>query len=135
MAKCEIKMNSVVLFDKSSIQDATRVAKRERRFELSLPTLVRGVDAFGNELQEYSELTSISSQEAIFFLDSAVTIGSRLNLSLDVPKTILLENNLKLEIAGRVIYVKAEENGEKRQFIVLQLDKKYKIHSFPSSKI
>jgi len=135
VAKSEIKMNRVVLFDKSSIQGATRVAKRERSFELSLPILVTGIDASGNELQEYSELTSISSQEAIFFLDSAVTIGSRLKLSLDVPKTILLENDLKLEMTGRVTYVKAEQNSEKRQFIVLQLDKKYNIHSFPLSKI
>ena len=128
-------MNTSVLSNKPSIQGATRVAKIERSFELSLPILVTGIDASGNELQEYSELTSISSQEAIFFLDSAVTIGSRLKLSLDVPKTILLENDLKLEMTGRVTYVKAEENSEKRQFIVLQLDKKYKIHSFPLSKI
>ena len=128
-------MNTPELSNKPSIQGATRFAKRERSFELSLPILVTGIEASGNEFQEYSELASISSQEAIFFLNSGVTIGSRLKLSLDIPKTILLENDLKLELTGRVIYVKAEQNNEKKQLIVLRLDKKYKIHSFASRKI
>ncbi len=94
-----------------------------------------GIDAVGNEFKEHTELASISSQEAIFWLDSGVTIGSTLKLSLDIPKTLLLENNLKLEITGRVTFVKADQENEKKQFISLRLDKKYKIHSIPSKKI
>ena len=128
-------MSTSILFDKSSIQGATRFAKTERSFELSLPTLVSGIDATGNEFKEYTELASISAQEAVFWLDSWVTIGSKLKLSLDVPKTVLLENDLKLEITGRVTFVKADQSSEKKQLISLRLEKKYKINPLHSKKI
>lgn len=116
---------------KSSIQGAAKVAKRERSFKLSLPTLVIGIDAYGNKFQERTELSSISSQEAIIWLNSGVTIGSKLNLSLDVPKTLVLENYLKLLISGSVVYVKAEGNKNKKQLVSIQLDKNYKIQPIP----
>lgn len=119
--------------NKSFIQGAARVAKKERSFKLSLLTLVIGIDAYGNKFQERTELSSISSQEAIFWLNSGVTIGSKLNLSLDVPKTLVLENQLKLLISGRVFYVKAEGNNNKKQLISIHLDKNYKIHSIPKN--
>ncbi len=128
-------MSTPILFNKSSIQGSTRFAKAERSFELSIPTLVSGIDATANDFKEYTELASISSQEAVFWLDSGVTIGSRLKLSLDVPKTILLDSNLKLEITGRVTFVKADQNSEKKQLISLRLEKKYKINSLHSKKI
>lgn len=119
--------------NKSSIQGAAIVAKKERSFKLSLLTLVIGIDAYGNKFQERTELSSISSQEVIFWLNSGVTIGSKLNLSLDVPKTLVLENQLKLLISGRVFYVKAEGNNNKKQLISIQLDKNYKIQSIPKN--
>ena len=128
-------MSTSILFNKSSIQASNRYAKTERSFELSIPTLVSGIDATGNEFKEYTELASISSQEAVFWLDSGVTIGSKLKLSLDVPKTVLLESNLKLEITGRVTFVKADQNNEKKQLISLRLEKKYKINPLHSKKI
>jgi hypothetical protein len=128
-------MSTSIIFDKSSTQGATRFAKKERSFDLSLPTLVSGIDATGNEFKEYTELASISAQEAVFWLDSGVTIGSKLKLSLDVPKTVLLESDLKLEITGRVTFVKADQSSEKKQLISLRLEKKYKINPLHSKKI
>lgn len=125
-------MNAKRLLDKNSIQSSSKSAKRERSFEFSLPTLVTGLDAAGNEFKEHTELASISSQEAILRLNSRVVIGSKLNLSLEIPKTFLLENHLKLEISGRVCFVKADQNGTKKQLIALRLDKNYKIHSISS---
>ena len=115
--------------DKSSIQGVTKVARRERSFKLSLPTLVSGIDAFGNPFQERTNLFSISSQEATFWLNSGVTIGSKLNLSLDIPKTLILEKKLRLFISGTVIYVKAESKSKKKQLISIKLDRTYKIQS------
>ena len=119
--------------EESSIQ-IPRAVRRERSFKLSLPILVTGIDAYGNKFQESTELSSISSQEAIFWLNSGVTIGSQLNLTLDIPKTLILEDQLKLIISGNVVYVKAEANKKKKQLISVQLDKNYKINSL-SKKI
>ncbi len=124
-----INMNGIKLCDKPSFQGATGVAKRERSFELSLPILVTGSDAEGKEIREYTDLISISSQEAIFQLNSRVMIGSKLNLFMEIPKTHLLENYLKLETSGRVIYIKAEKNSKKKQLISVRLNKNYKIRS------
>jgi len=113
--------------EKSSIQNP-RAGKRERSFKLSLPILVNGIDAYGNKFQERTELSSISSQEAIFSLNSGVTIGAKLNLSLDIPKTLILEDQLKLIISGDVVYVKSEANNKKKQLISVQLDRNYRIN-------
>ena len=127
-------MNSTRISNKPSFQGATGVEKRERSFELSLPTLVSGLDAYGDEYREHTEVTCLSSETAVFRLNSGVTIGSRVNLSLEVPKTYFLENNLKLELSGRVTFVKEDNNGDKKQLISLQLDKNYKLHSTPREK-
>lgn len=113
--------------EESSIQNP-RVKKRERSFKLSLPILVNGIDAYGNKFQERTELSSISSQEAIFWLNSGVTIGAKLNLFFDIPKTLILEDHLKLIISGDVVYVKSETNNKKKQLISVRLEKNYKIN-------
>ena len=127
-------MNAKRLLNESSYQSAFKEVERERIFELSLPALIAGINAVGEEFQEYSELISLSSQEAIFKLDSNVIIGSKLNLSLDIPKTLFLENQLKVEISGNVRFAKAEQNDSKRQLIILRLNKIYKIRLVPLSR-
>ena len=127
-------MNAKRLLNESSYQSAFKEVERERIFELSLPALIAGINAVGEEFQEYSELISLSSQEAIFKLDSNVIIGSKLNLSLDIPKTLFLENQHKVEISGNVRFAKAEQNDSKRQLIILRLNKIYKIRSIPLSR-
>ncbi len=122
-------MNAKRTLDRPSYQNAFRDTKRERSFELSLPALINGIDAVGKEFQEYTELISLSSQEAIFKLDSKVIIGSKLCMSLDIPKTLFLENQLKLEMSGNVRFVKAEHNDSKKQLIILRLNKNYKINT------
>lgn len=129
-----LKMNAKRLLNESSYQSALKEVERERIFELSLPALITGINAVGEEFQEYSELISLSSQEAIFKLDSKVIIGSKLNLSLDIPKTLFLENQLKVEISGNVRFAKAEQNDSKRQLIILRLNKIYKIRLVPLSR-
>jgi len=127
-------MNAKRLLTEPSYQSAFKEVERERIFELSLPALIAGINAVGEEFQEYSELISLSSQEAIFKLDSNVIIGSKLNLSLDIPKTLFLENQLKVEISGNVRFAKAEQNDSKRQLIILRLNKIYKIRLVPLSR-
>jgi len=108
-------------------------SKKEQCFELPLPVLVSGFDATGKRFQEQTELSTISAQQATFHLNSGVTIGSKLDLSLDIPKTIVLEKQIRLFLTGSVIYIKAETNNKnKRQLISVRLDKKYRIRTQPS---
>lgn len=129
MGQCLPVMKLIRMPDKSSIQGVAKVTRRERTFKLSLPTLVSGIDAYGNSFQERTDLCSISSQQATFWLNSGVTIGSKLNLSLEIPKTLILENKLRLLLSGTVVHVKAESNSKKKQLISIQLDRTYKIQS------
>lgn len=122
----EIRTGKTV--EKPSIQ-SSRTKKREKSFKLSLSALVNGTDASGNRFQERTKISSISSQEAIFRLNSGVTIGSKLSILIEIPKTLILENQLKLLLSGEVIYVKAETNKNKSQLISLRLDRSYRINS------
>jgi hypothetical protein len=135
MTNLNPKMNEKRVHHKPSYQTALKEVKRERSFELTLPVLITGIDAVGDEFQEYTELISLSSQEAIFKLDSKVIISSKLTLSLDIPKTLFLENQLKLEISGNVRFVRAEQDDSKKQMIILRLTNTYKIRSVPIGKI
>jgi len=120
------------VLDRPSIRDKLESLKRERYFELSLPTMVNGINAVGKEFSEETRLTSISSQIVKFSLKSKLTIGSRLNLSLDIPKTIILEYPMNLFISGEVIFVKADSNGQSKQFVSVELDKNFKIQKYQS---
>jgi len=119
---------------KPSIHGASKDGKRERAFELSLPALVTGVDALENRFREKTLITSISSEEATIWLRSHVPIGAKLDISLDIPKTLILENSLKLQLTGTVLLTQADSsrNG-KKQLVSLRLDKKFKLLPIPPS--
>lgn len=119
---------------KPSLHGAAGTGKRERAFELSLPAVVTGLDAEENKFREKTLLFSISSEEAIVWLKSRVRTGSKLDVSLEIPKTLILENHLKLHLSGTVIITQAdsERNGKKR-LVSLRLDKKFKLLPIPIS--
>jgi len=119
---------------KPSIHGASKDGKRERAFELSLPALVTGVDSLENRFREKTLITSISSEEATIWLRSHVPVGAKLDISLDVPKTLILENSLKLHLTGTVLLTQADSsrNG-KKQLVSLRLDKKFKLLPIPPS--
>jgi len=122
-------MNVSKRLEKKPVLDTTPRSKGERSFDLSLQTLVSGTDSAGKDFSETTGHCFINCQAAIFGLNSKVTIGSKLNLLLDIPKTLLLENHLILHVSGDVVRVKAETNNSKSQTISLQLNKSYKIQS------
>jgi hypothetical protein len=113
--------------EKSSLQSKAKVQRRERHFELSLPVLVKGTNAKGEDFEEKTKISSISAQEASFWLKNKVTIGTNVNLSLDVPKTLVLESHLNLLVSGEVKYIQSGVNNKGLQLITLQLDKLFKI--------
>jgi hypothetical protein len=128
-ATIQSKMRTERLSHKPSIQGATKVSKRERSFELSLPALVSGNDVKGKKFEENTKVLSISAQNALFWLRSKVLIGTPLNVSLQIPKTIILENRLNLLVSGTVKLVQANSNKKNNQLISIQLDRTFKIRA------
>jgi hypothetical protein len=122
----EVKM-AKVLHD-TSIQGFARAAKRERAFDLSLPALVKGLDARGKRFEERTETCSISAQEISFCLKSRLLIGTKVSVSLDIPRTLILERPLRLLVAGAVVHVRFEEGNGQRQVVALQLDRSFRLH-------
>ena len=111
-----------------STQGAARVGKRERSFELTLPALVKGLDATGRKFEERTSVCGISAQQVSFRLKARLMIDSRVTLFLDVPRTLILESPLRLVLSGAVVYVRLEEKGGKGQFIVARLDRSVRLH-------
>lgn len=119
---------------KPSIHGASKEGKRERAFELSLPALVTGMDMLDNRFREKTQITSISSEEATVWLRSTVPVGAKLDISLEIPKTLILESSLKLHLSGTVLLTQpnTSPNG-KKQLVSLRLDKKFKLLPIPPS--
>jgi hypothetical protein len=129
-----LNMNEKEVAFKPSIHGASKEGKRERAFELSLPALVIGMDTLENRFREKTQITSISSEEATIWLRSHVPVGAKLDISLDIPKTLILENSLKLHLTGTVLLTQpnSSPNG-KKQLVSLRLDKKFKLLPIPPS--
>jgi hypothetical protein len=120
-------MDMTRTLDKASDPKKTNGLKQERYFELSVAALVSGASAKGEEFEERTKISSISSQEASFWLKEKVTIGTRINMCLEIPKTLILESHLNLMISGEVIFVQSETNSKKKQLVIIRLDRSYKI--------
>jgi hypothetical protein len=113
--------------DKASVHKKTSPQRQERYFELSVQALVSGANAKGDEFEERTKISSISSMEASFWLKAKVTIGTRLNMCLQIPKTLILESHLNLLLSGEVVFVQTETNSRKKQLVIIRLDRSYKI--------
>lgn len=116
-----------------SLQDppapaAPRAGKRERSFELSLPALVKGLDAAGRKFEERTAVCGISAQEVSLRIKARLTIDARLTLFLDIPRTLILESPLRLVLSGAVVYVRFEEKNDRQQFVVVRLDRGFRLH-------
>ncbi len=119
--------------NRNNLQGNPRNSRSERCFDLSLSAGVSGINAHGMDFDEVTELSSISSQEAVFWLQNKVVIGSRLVLTLNVPKTLILENQLNLIVSGEVIFASSDPSAQHKQLVSIQLDKMYKIQPIYSS--
>ncbi|MBU1474214.1 MAG: hypothetical protein KJ768_05035 [Acidobacteria bacterium] len=119
-------MNTEKMMQQTSNPALSGAQKRERLFQLSLPASVSGLDASDRIFEENTNLKAISSQHATFRLEARVLIGSCLHLSLKIPRTLILENPLFLNISGRVILVRTEAEGNS-QLITLLLKRAFNI--------
>jgi hypothetical protein len=122
------EMETVKLLHDTSTQGVPKAAKRERSFELSLPALVKGLDATGRKFEERTSVSGISAQEVSLRLKARLMIDSRVTLFLDIPRTLILESPLRMVLSGAVVYVRLEEKADKTQFLVVRLDRGFRLH-------
>lgn len=85
-----------------------------------------------NRFREKTLIHSISAEEATVWLRSQVIVGAKLDISLDIPKTLILENSLKLQLSGTVKMAQTDSSRTGKKLLVsLQLDKKFKLLPIP----
>ncbi|HYM75167.1 MAG TPA: PilZ domain-containing protein [Candidatus Dormibacteraeota bacterium] len=74
-----------------------------RRFDMRLPALVRleGTSEF------YTETQNVSARGVFFYLDRAVTAGTKLEVTLTFPPHVTLTDAVRVRFAARVIRVES----------------------------
>ena len=98
---------------------------KEKGFNLSLPTLVKGKTAAGENFEEKTLLSYISHSGTSFWLTNNVLIDSKLKLIIDLPPKLSDGKELKLIINGNVIFVESSKNQNAKQRVSLKFENKY----------
>jgi hypothetical protein len=130
-AKIPDGMDTAKSFHEPSFQGTAKAGKRERVFELSLPALVKGQEAAGRRFEERTAVCGISAQEVSFRLKSRLMIGAKVVLALDIPRTLILENPLRMVVSGSVSYVRYEPLNGKSQFVTVRLERGFRLQPNP----
>ena len=99
----------------------------EKCFDLALPALVRGKDAEGLPFEEETEIARISSEEAVFKLRQRVLLDASLDLTLNIPRTLILGGDMNMRLSGIVRSVIAETTNGGAQVIALSLGRTFSI--------
>jgi len=111
---------------KEKSQFNTKFNRREEwRFELPLSVLVEGKISRGKKFKEETILQNISSGGAYFCLDSGVTVGSKLNLVIEVPDKLTEGKKVKLSLGGLTVRLEKPTQKGKKQGIALRFSKKF----------
>ncbi|MBN1223425.1 MAG: PilZ domain-containing protein [Candidatus Aminicenantes bacterium] len=99
--------------------------RQEWRFELPLSALVEGKLPKGDKFQEKTIIENISSGGAYFSLDSGVTLGSKLNLSVDIPEKITGGKKTTIHLGGLTVRLEKLDKKGKKQMIALSFDEDF----------
>jgi len=103
--------------------------RQEWRFDLPISVLVEGEQPQGRKFKETAVLRDISSGGAYFCTDSAVAVGSKVNLIIDLPKTLAGSKAVKLKIKGLTIRLEKTEAKSKAYGVAVQFAKSFKFIS------
>ena len=122
--KKEVNMSDNIFGEKSFEQTV-----KEKGFNLSLPTRVEGHDMEGNFFNEKTSLSYISHQGSSFWLRTPVSIGHDLKLTVDLPPKLAQDQDLKLIIRGKIIFVEAATDQIPKQRVSIKFENKYFIEN------
>jgi len=100
--------------------------RREWRFELPLPAEIEGQLPQGEKFREKTILENISSTGAYFSLDSSLVVGSKVNLSIELPPQMTEGRKVKLCLDG--VTVRLEKRGKKarKQGVAVRFKKDFR---------
>ncbi|MGD9345616.1 MAG: PilZ domain-containing protein [Candidatus Aminicenantes bacterium] len=104
-------------------RDADR--RQEWRFELPLSAIVEGTLPEGSKFKEETILENISSGGAYFSLESGITVGSKLNLVIEIPSKVTGGKKTKLCLGGLTVRLQKLDKEGKKQGIALSFDEDF----------
>ncbi len=108
--------------------------RREWRFDMPLPAVVEGKLADGGKFKEETLLRDISSGGAYFVLKTGVAVGSKLRLTIELPKKLSEGKPMRLKIGGVAIRLEKPGTKVKRQGVAVRFAKNYKVIAAPAKK-
>jgi c-di-GMP-binding flagellar brake protein YcgR len=100
--------------------------RKEWRFDLPLAVTVEGHLPSGKPFREAAKLTNISSGGAYLLLNSAVTVGSKLILNVDLPRELTEGQKVRLVVTGMTVRLQRPEKKGKRQGVAIRFGKGFR---------
>ena len=110
---------------KKDLMDYAKNRRKEWRLDLPLPAVVEGDLPAGKKFKENTILENISARGAYFCLDSGITVGSKLNLCIDLPENLTEGKKVRLCLGGLTVRLEKKNKKGKKQGVALCFDKKY----------
>jgi len=111
------------------LKDMAANRRTEWRFNLPIPAEVKGKLPAGEDFHELTTLQNICSGGAYFSLESGITVGSKLNLVIDLPSDLTEGKKVKLHLGGLTVRMKKTPGKNKKQEIALSFDEDFKFIS------
>jgi len=99
--------------------------RSEWRLKLPLAVEIEGKLPKGKKFTEQTTIENISSSGAYFCLDAAITVGSKLNLIIEIPPELTDGKKIKLRLGGSAVRLKKSTSSQKKQDVALNFDEKY----------
>ena len=82
---------------------------------------------WGPEFKEDATVENISSKGAFFCLDSGISVGSKINIIIDIPEEAGGGRKLKLRLGGITVRLEETDKKGKRQGVAVRFKKDYKL--------
>ncbi len=100
--------------------------RREWRFDLPLEAVVKGQLPQGKPFEETTTIENISSGGAYFGLNSEVVIGSKLDLTINLPEKLTEGRKMQLVVSGTTVRLEKAEKKGKKQGVAVRFGRNYK---------
>jgi hypothetical protein len=100
--------------------------RREWRFDLPLPAVVEGPLPGGRTFKEAVSLENISSTGVFFCMDSGVVVGTRVKITIDIPKEAAGSKKVHLRLGGTAVRLEKAGRKGKTQGVAVLFHKTFK---------